>query len=270
MRVLVSADMEGVAGVIHKDETMPSGYDYPRSRKWMTGEANAVVAGILDAEPEAVVAVADAHGPFRNIIAEDLDPRALLVRGRPRVMGMLGDLHGGADAVMFVGYHAKAGDGGGLTHTMNGLIRDVRVNGVSYGEIGLNALMAGAIGAPVLLCSGDDAACAEFAGLVPSGSAVEVKRALGWNATESLSPAAACALLRDSAASAVRGRASVAPLPVPATVALEMDMHPAAVDLVAMIPGVKRVSGSTIRFETDVYEEAYRVMLLAVQLGNST
>src|SRR5689334_2226315 len=149
MRVLISADLEGISGVVHASEILPDRYDYERGRALMTAEVNAVVAGVLDADPAAEIRVTDAHGPFRNILPEDLDRRALLVRGKPRPRGMLDGLDDATDAVLFVGYHARAGAGPAvLAHTMSGDILEVRVDGRPYGEIGLNAATAGHFGAP--------------------------------------------------------------------------------------------------------------------------
>ncbi|MEU4530606.1 M55 family metallopeptidase [Micromonospora ureilytica] len=111
MKVLISVDLEGISGVVHPAETNPDRYDYERGRALMTAEANAVIAGVLDAEPDAVVWVADAHGTFRNILPEGLDRRAHLVRGKPRPLGMLAGLDEHTDAVLLVGYHARAGAG---------------------------------------------------------------------------------------------------------------------------------------------------------------
>ena len=143
-KVLISADMEGIAGVVHPVETNPDRYDYERGRVLMTAEVNAVIAGVLDAEPPADVLVADAHGSFRNLLPEDLDQRARLVRGRPRPLGMRGGLDTDVDAVLFVGYHARAGVGPAvLAHTMSDAVLGVRLNGREVGEIGLNAALAG-------------------------------------------------------------------------------------------------------------------------------
>ncbi len=167
MKLLISADMEGVSGLVHPTETNPGGYDYERGRALMTADVNAAVAGVLEAEPSAEVLVADAHGPFRNLLPEDLDRRVRLVRGKPRTLGMLAGLDDETDAVLFVGYHARAGEGPAvLAHTMSDAILDVRVDGRSMGEIGLNAAMAGHHGAAVVMLTGDDSACNELLELV--------------------------------------------------------------------------------------------------------
>ena len=268
--MLISVDMEGISGVVHPTETNPSGYDYERGRALMTAEANAVVAGVLDAEPDAVVWVADAHGPFRNVLPEQLDRRARLVRGKPRPLGMLGGLDEHTDALMLIGYHARAGGGPAvLSHTMNGEILDVRVAGRSLGEIGLNAAMAGHLGVPVVLLSGDDVACAELRDLVPSAVTVEVKQALGQAAAVTLHPEEARDRLRRSAAEALARRGRMSPLTVKGPVDIEVDVHsPSTVDLATLVPGVSRAEGGrTVAFTAADFAEAYRLILLLGQLA---
>lgn len=269
MKVLISVDLEGVSSVVHPTETNPDRYDYERGRALMTAEANAAVAGVLDAEPDADVWVADAHGPFRNLLPEDLDPRARLVRGKPRPLGMLGGLDERTDAVLFVGYHARAGTGPAvLAHTMSDGLLDVRVAGRSVGEIGLNAAMAGHRGAPVVLLSGDDAAGAELRELVPDAVTVAVKEALGQAAAVAVHPSVARERLRAAAADAVRRRSSIAPFTFGGPVDVEVDLYGSyAVDLAVLVPGVDRVDGRTVTFRAADYAEAYRLVQLLVQLA---
>ncbi|MGW4638512.1 M55 family metallopeptidase [Sphaerisporangium sp. NPDC004334] len=270
MKVLISVDMEGISGVVHPAETNPDRYDYERGRALMTAEANAVIAGVLDAEPDAVVWVADAHGPFRNIHPEKLDRRARLVRGKPRPQGMLGALDDHTDAALFIGYHARAGGGPAvLSHTMSGDILDVRVNGRPMGEIGLNAAMAGHLGVPVVMLSGDDTACAELGELVPSAVTVAVKQALGQSAAIALHPGEARERLRRAAAEAITGRARVAPLSIAGPIDVEVDLYsPITVDLATLVPGVSRAAGGrTVTFTAADFAGAYRLVLLLVQLA---
>ncbi|MFD7716898.1 M55 family metallopeptidase [Streptomyces sp. NPDC059814] len=270
MKVLISVDMEGVSGIVHSTETRPDGYDYARSRALMTAEANAVIAGVLDAEPTATVLVADAHGPFRNLLPEELDRRAHLVRGKPRPLGMLGGLDEDTDAVLLIGYHARSGGGPAvLAHTMNGELLDVRVAGRSMGEAGLNAAMAGHLGVPVVLLSGDDAACAELLGLIPSAATVAVKQALGQGAAIALHPAEARERLRRAAAASVTGRAQVSPLTLDGPIAVEVDLYSgSSVDLALLVPGVSRAGGGrTVAFTATDFAQAYRLVLLLAQLS---
>ncbi|MBF8186940.1 M55 family metallopeptidase [Nonomuraea sp. K274] len=270
MKVLISVDMEGISGIVHSTETNPGRYDYERGRALMTAEANAVIAGVLDAEPTAVVWVADAHGPFRNILPEELDRRAHLVRGKPRPLSMLGGLDEHTDAVLLVGYHARAGGGPAvLAHTMSDDILDVRVAGRSFGEIGLNAAMSGHLGVPVALLSGDDTACAELRDLVPSAVTVAVKQALGQATAVALHPEEARERLRRAAADAIMRRALVSPLSIPGPLDVEVDLHsPVTVDLATLVPGVSRAQGGrTVTFTAADFADAYRLVLLLGQLA---
>ncbi|MFI9627051.1 M55 family metallopeptidase [Streptomyces sp. NPDC052042] len=270
MRVLISVDMEGISGIVHPTETNPDRYDYERRRALMTAEANSVIAGVLDAEPAAVVWVADAHGPFRNLLPEELDRRARLVRGKPRPLGMLGGLDDRTDAVLLVGYHARAGRGPSvLAHTMNDGILDVRVAGRSLGEIGLNAAMAGHLGVPVVLLSGDDSACAELSDLVPSAVTVAVKEALGQSAAVALHPEEARERLRGAAAEAITRHTQVSPLALAGPLEVEVDLSaPSTVDLATLVPGVSRGDGGrTVAFTAADFGDAYRLVLLLAQLA---
>ncbi|WP_097911110.1 MULTISPECIES: M55 family metallopeptidase [unclassified Streptomyces] len=270
MKLLISVDMEGISGIVHSTETNPERYDYQRGRELMTADANAVIAGVLDADPTADVLVADAHGTFRNLLPEQLDRRARLVRGKPRPLNMLAGLDEETDAALFVGYHVRAGAGPGvLAHTMNGEILDVRVAGRSLGEIGLNAAMAGHLGVPVVLLSGDDAACAELNGLVPAAVTVPVKEALGMAAAVTLHPEEARDRLRRAAADAVSRRAEIPPLALTGTLDVEVDLaSPHTIDLATLVPGVSRAGGArTVAFTSPDYATAYRLILLLAQLA---
>ncbi|MFK0131093.1 M55 family metallopeptidase [Streptomyces rubiginosohelvolus] len=267
MKALISVDMEGISGIVHSSETNPERYDYQRGRELMTAEANAVIAGVLDAEPTADVLVADAHGTFRNLLPEQLDRRARLVRGKPRALNMLAGLDEETDAALFVGYHVRAGEGPGvLAHTMNGEILDVRVTGRSLGEIGLNAAMAGHLGVPVVLLSGDDAACAEAAALIPEAVTVP---ALGMAAAVTLHPEEARDRLRRAAADAVSRRTEIPSLALTGPLDVEIDLaSPHTIDLATLVPGVSRTAGArTVAFTAPDYGTAYRLILLLAQLA---
>ncbi|MFJ2864181.1 M55 family metallopeptidase [Kitasatospora sp. NPDC087314] len=270
MKVLISVDMEGVSGIVHPTETDPDRYDYERGRALMTAEANAAIAGVLDAEPTAEVRVADAHGPFRNLLPEELNRRAYLVRGKPRPLGMLGGLDEQTDAVLLVGYHARAGGGPAvLAHTMNDGILDVRVAGHSMGEIGLNTSMAGHLDVPVVLLSGDDSACAELHDLVPSAVTVAVKQALGQGAAVALHPEEARERLRHAATEAITRRAQVSALALAGPLEVEVDLSaPFMVDLATLVPGVSRGEGGrTVTFTAADFADTYRLVVLLAQLA---
>ncbi len=142
--------------------------------------------------------------------------------------------------------------------------------GRSLGEIGLNAAMAGKLGVPVVMLSGDDTACAELRELVPSAVTVAVKEALAQAAAVVLHPEEAREQLRRAAAEAIARRAMVSPLTMAGPLTVEVDLSsPHMVDLATLVPGVSRVEGSrTITFTTTDFAEAYRLVLLLVQLSS--
>ncbi len=179
MRVYVSADLEGVWGVVHGEHTLREGREHERARRWMTEEVNAAVEGAVRAGTEEVV-VNDSHGTMRNLIPEELHPRATLITGSPKPMGMLEGLTSEFDCAFFLGYHAMSGGRGVLSHTYSGrTLRGVKVGGREVGELGLNALVAHHMGVPVVLVSGDDALAAEARDFTPEAEVVVTKRSLG-------------------------------------------------------------------------------------------
>ena len=176
LKVFISVDMEGVAGVVSSLECSPRGPDYEKFRRLMTLEANAAVEGALAAGATEVV-VRDGHGAKTNILPDLLHPEAMLLRGvtdRPENM-MLG-LDDSFDAVLFIGYHAKAGtDGAIIAHTSSGNVIDLSVNGVSLPEAGYNALIAGLHGVPAAFLAGDNWICAQAKELFGKVAVVETK-----------------------------------------------------------------------------------------------
>lgn len=254
MRVYVSVDMEGVAGVVDPKQLTRSGDDYAMARALMAGEANAAVAGAFDAGATAVV-VNDAHGDMRNLLPEDLDPRSELVSGSLKLpYGMVQGSDGGFDVALFVGYHAAAGTASSaLDHSYAGrVVHDLRVNGESWGELSFNALLVGAFGVPVGMVTGDEQFCAQAAEALPGVEVVVVKRAFGRLASQGLHPAQARALIQ-AAARDVVGRASdLRPFVVPPPYRLELDTFTTAMaDVCELVPGSDRLGPRTVGYRVD-------------------
>jgi D-amino peptidase len=177
VRIYISADMEGITGLVDAGDVQPGGADYERGRVMMTEDVNAAVRGAVAAGATDIL-VNDAHGPMRNILPDQLHPAARLVRGRPKPMGMLEGLDGSFDAALCVGYHARAGTLGVLSHSFMGHeIEDMWLDDRPAGEIGLTHATAAALGVPIVLLTGDDTACAEAADWDPAVVTVPVKNA---------------------------------------------------------------------------------------------
>jgi D-amino peptidase len=270
VRVLVSVDMEGIGGVVAGDELRPGEAEWERSRHLMTAEASAAVRGVLTHAPDAEVVVTDAHGNFRNILPEKLDRRARLIRGKPKPDGMLSGLGAGVAAVLFVGYHGKVGTATSvLAHTIHGaVIADVRCDGRSLGELGLNAALTAHHGAVPVLAAGDDTVAAEAAEVAPGISTVVVKRAVGYLAAECLHPDEACALIEAAVPVALERRADVRPVRFDGPVSLEVDVHgPSMVENALLVPGVERAGPRTLRYAAPDFPSAYRLVCLFALLG---
>lgn len=183
-KVYISVDLEGISGVNGDDQTSPGGAEYGRARKLMAEDANAAIRGAF-AGGATDVLVNDSHGGQRNLLPEDLDPRARLITHSFKRHGMMEGLDDSFDAVVFVGYHAKADSPRGLfAHTGSGVVRDLQINGRSVGEGGMNAALAAWYGVPVVSVSGDDVAVAEVKESVPNVRMVAVKRAINVRAAE--------------------------------------------------------------------------------------
>jgi D-amino peptidase len=262
MLVYISVDMEGVAGVVHEDQTDPvdprHAAEYNRFRRLMTAEANAAVEGALAAGAERVL-VNDSHWLMMNLLAEELHPAAELLSGGPKARSMVEGIDGGFDAALFVGYHARAGVGHAIIdHTYTSRVHEARLNGRPVGELAINAALAGTYGVPVALVSGDQALAAEAREtLGPSVETVIVKHAVGRFAARSVAPSVACRLIRDGVIAAL-GRPH-APFRLPAPIHLEVDFALTQMaDMAELVPGSVRTAGRTVAFTHDDYREVFR------------
>lgn len=189
LKIFISVDMEGIAGVVSGMETGSSGRDYDYCRKTVTLETNAAIEGALKAGAAEIV-VRDGHGSKTNILPDLLHKKAKLLRGvteRPENM-MLG-IDETFDAVLFIGYHAKAGtDEGVLAHTSSGNVIDLSINGVSLPEAGYNALIAGLFDVPVAFVAGDNWICQQVKDLFGEVATIETKIGMGRNTELGLHP----------------------------------------------------------------------------------
>jgi len=262
MLIYISVDMEGVAGVVHEDQTDPidprHAGEYNRFRRLMTAEANAAIEGALDAGAERVL-VNDSHWLMMNLLAEELHPAAELLSGGPKARSMVEGVEAGFDAAMFVGYHARAGVGQAIIdHTYTSIVHEARLNGRPVVELAINAALAGTYDVPVALVSGDQALAAEARELLgPSVETVVVKHAVGRFAARSVAPSVACRLIREGAAAALR-RAH-APFRLPAPIRLEVDFALTQMaDMAELAPGSVRVGGRTVAYTHDDYREVFR------------
>jgi D-amino peptidase len=249
-KVYISADMEGIAGVVTNEQLGPPGFEYQRFREFMTNEVLAAIEGAR-AGGATEILVSDSHGNGQNLLIEKFPKDVQIVRSWPRPLMMMEGIDTTFDAVLFVGYHTSTTNTEGVrAHTMSSAnLADVRLNGVSVPEAGLNAAIAGHFGVPIALITGDAAIVKEAQGLLANVEGAVVKWPYGFHSARTLTPEASCELIREKAKSAVAGIAGRKPYRIKTPVDLEIrfkNYRPA--ELLPYLPIVDRVDAHTVHF----------------------
>lgn len=265
LKVHISVDMEGIAGVASSDQLAPGAFEYERFRNFMTREAVAAVWGAKDAGATEIV-VADSHGNGENLLIEQFPSDVRLIRSWPRKLGMMAGIDSSFDAAIFIGYHASTTNLNGVrAHTFSSAkLTRVALNGTAVTEGAFNAAIAGQLGVPVVLIAGDDVAIAEVRSLVGNIEGAETKRALSFHSTDTLTPEASCALIQRKVQAAVARRGDFKPYRVTSPVTLEVSFkHYRPVELLGWLRGVERIDSHTIRYRgQDMLEISDFVMFL--------
>ena len=244
---------------------------YEYCRGLMTAECNAAVEGCFLAGASEVL-VNDSHGTMLNLLQEQLDPRVRVVRGRTKSLGMMQGIDSSTQATMFVGYHAAAGHGDGvLNHTMRGRdVLGVFLNDEPAGELRLNAAMAGWLGVPVALISGDDVLCQEGRDCLGDVEAVEVKQAIDKYTAASLHPTRAQELIRQGAQRAIDRLPELVPYRVKSPTTLRVSWNSTTTAaLCENIPGINRVASRDVEYTSQEYPEIYRLLRVLLALAAS-
>jgi len=273
LKIYISADMEGVCGVVDVEHTRREGKEHDRARKWMVQEVNAAVEGALRGGAEKVV-VNDSHGTMRNLLPEELHPEAELIIGSPKPMSMLEGLSEDFDGTFFIGYHARSGSFGVLSHTYAGrIVADLKLNGRPVGEPGLNGLVSNFLGVPVALISGDQFAVEEAKELFPGVIGVITKEAIGRYVAKCPSPEKARRMIEEGAFRAVnllkKGEIKAVSVPSPVEIQLKF-LNPGMADLAQILPGSERLDPLTLKYVAKDMLEAYKAVRAMIYLGYAT
>jgi len=270
--ILVAVDIEGVAGVWRPEQTQAGNGDYERARRWMTQEADAAVRGAF-AGGAGTVLVNDSHGHFGNLLADEIDPRAQLIQGKPRQLGMMAGVDQAVDGVLMIGWHSRAKSRGVLAHTTSSFaFARVWLGGLELGEIGLYAALAGEFGVPVLMASGCDVMAAEAAALLPGVACTVVKWSEGARSGRSLSPAQSRAAIEAASRDAVQRVAAAprAPWRLSTSPTLRVQCQtPALADAFALWPTVQREDAETISVACGTVHEAIRSLNALSVMANA-
>ncbi|MEV0070269.1 MULTISPECIES: M55 family metallopeptidase [unclassified Amycolatopsis] len=266
MRIMVSADMEGATGVTWTDDVVPGTEPWQRFRRLFTGDVNAVLAGLFDAGASDVL-VNEAHSSQRNLLLEELDPRARMLTGRHKPLSMMQGIDSGVDGVVFLGYHAGAGFDGVLSHTyLENQITGVWLDDVPASEGRLNAALAAEYGVPVLLVSGDDQACEDARDYAPEAELVPVKECVSRYAAICLPPVRTAELLRTAALDSCVRAGRVERLPGRHRIEVEFDASHLA-QATAVIPTVEQIGTRRVGFDAPSMTEAMKAFKVVTAIA---
>lgn len=262
MKVFITADYEGVSGHVQSG----SGGE----REAITADINAAIAGALEGGATEIL-VGEAHASMRNIIPEKLDPRASFLSGQPKPLNHVGGIDSTFDAAMFVAYHAKSGTLRGImAHTYTGTVFSLKFNGIEVGEIGADAAIAGYFGIPVVMITGDKAACDEARALLGDIETVAVKEGVSRSAGICIHPVEARKLIKQGAKRSMGLIGTVTPFVIEPPVCGEVVFtNPNCADNLEYLPFIERIDGRTITFTADDFIAAFELFNMVQFYGGS-
>ncbi|MBM7552797.1 M55 family metallopeptidase [Thalassobacillus pellis] len=271
MKLFISVDMEGITGLPDHTYVESSKHNYERARRIMTEETNHVIEAALENGCTEVL-VNDSHSKMNNILIDCLHPDAVLITGGVKPMSMVQHLDGSYAGAVFLGYHARAGQPGVMSHSMSFGVRNFFINDKPVGELGFNAYVAGYYRVPVLMVAGDDCAAREAEQLLPSVTTAAVKETISRSSVKSLTPAASGRLLRNKVREAMSRAGSAEPLIPPERPVLRIEFtNFGQAEWANLIPGTELEEGTTIvTYKAKNIIDAYRAMIVMTELASRT
>jgi D-amino peptidase len=272
VRVYVSADMEGTAGVCSWAQVDPSNTrEYPIYRRHMTREVAAAIEGARESGGTAFL-VNDSHWDMRNLLWDELPEDVRMIGGARKPLSMAHGAQERYDAALFTGYHAQIGSADAvLSHTYSdATLYEVRVNGTPCSEALLNAAILGLYDTPVVLVTGDRTTVETVRAELPWVTGVVVKDAIGYYGTNTMTPGAACAAIREGAREALRSLSSAKPFRFEPPVELVIEtVKTEQADFMELLPRVERIGARAVRFRDSDYLVVFRAFLAAMRIGGA-
>jgi D-amino peptidase len=265
VKVFLSTDMEGTAGVVDWEQCTGTGPEAQAGRRLLLAEVNAAIDGAVEGGASEVV-VNDSHSAMRNLPPEELAAGASYISGQHKPLYMMQGLDESFDACLFVSYHGSVGAPAGLSHTYSPrAVTEVRLDGQVTGEAGINALVAAHYDVPVVLVTGDDCACAETARLIPGIRTAVVKRHVSRVAAQSLHPLRARELIRAEARAAVAALPAAAPSCEPGVLDVSV-RHTDIAEAASWVRGIERTGPRQLRIQGPDKLSTYRAFCAAILL----
>ena len=271
MKIYISIDIEGVAGVPSWMFGSRKNKDYEIGRELMAGELNAAVEGALEAGAEEII-VNDSHGDMTNLNPTKVHKAARLLQGEVKPWSMMEGMDGQYDAAAFIGYHAMAGTlFGSMCHTYCGAVTEAKLNGEILGELELNGAFCGTYHTPLVFASGDEALAREAHKYIPGIETAAVKKSYGMRAALSLHPEKARELIKEGMKKGIEKRDQIKPFLPDGPYTLEVKLRePDLADNCSRIPGTTRTGPRVITFKNENYREIYRCFLTTMTLAAKT
>jgi D-amino peptidase len=259
--------MEGVVGVVTGEQLSPQGFEYQRFREFMTQEVNTAIEAAFAAGATEIV-VSDSHGNGQNLLIEKLPKNITLVRAWPRPLMMMQGIDETFDGAIFIGYHSGTTNPAGVrAHTMSSAnFADIKLNGISLPEAGINAAIAGHFNVPVIMMSGDDASVKEATELLGNIEGAVVKWNYGFHSARTMMPEAANDLIRERVTRAIGRIKEFKPYKVTSPVRFEVrfkNYRPA--EVLSFLSAVERTDAHSIRFEGRDMIEVSRFLSFMMQ-----
>ena len=248
-KIFISADMEGITGVVQPAQLGPDGFEYQRAREWMTGEVSAAIAAIRESGPADIV-VCDSHGNGQSLLIDKLPEDVQLVRGFPRPLEMMQGVDQSFAAAMFIGYHGSEWTPGAVRgHTISSArLLGVKLNGVEVSEGIYNAALAGQFGVPIAFISGDRLAVQQLQKAVPAAEGAIVKEPFGYHSAMTVTPARGQALIRDGVKRAMMKLGSLQPYRITQPIDLEVGFKfTLDAERAAFVPGLARSDAHNVK-----------------------
>lgn len=267
-KVYISADMEGVTGVVSIDDVLAGHLNYERFRHLMTQDVNSAIEGVLEAGASEVL-VNDSHGGMTNILLEELHPSATLISGVNKPLYMMEGVDKSFECAMFIGYHSMVGGRGVLSHTFSGA-SCVLLNGRPTSEGEVNAMIAGAMGVPVTMVSGDQHAVSELKEVLGDLEGAVVKYAIDRSSARCIHPSLTKQIIKEAARRGYMKARSVKPYTARSPITLEFEfLQPSMAARAAYLPFVDQLDPRTVRVSAPDPISAWRLFWSALLLGRS-
>ncbi len=268
MKIYISADLEGVTGIVDRHQCFPGSPEFERARRHWVEEINAIVEGALEAGASEIV-VNEAHAAMNYMLPELLHSKASFISGYVKPDNQMQGIDPSFAGAIILG-HAKAGTAGAvLNHSY--VMRDViglRLNGEEVGEFGLNAYWAAYYGVPTILVVGDDKFAQEARELIPEIETAVVKHGISQFTAHSLPLKTARKVVREASKRAVSKAGDMLSPKLADHFNLEIDFSLSEIaHLCSFIPGVERVTARTVKFASRDYRQVMQVRIVCTNLA---